>query len=169
MDCDPRKELGKFSEWAVPSVIVMVIIAVLRILFLDVDVVHGTSMCTTLYSGDVLIANRNDTIHRGDIVTAVMPGSDELIVKRVVGMPGEIIYIDEDGIVYVNEDRVDDVYQIQTVDLDFPYHTCVLSDSQYFLMGDNRYDSYDSRYFGPVEADAIKSVALFRICPFTVY
>lgn len=151
--------------------LVCTVTAVLRIFFFDVNVVHGTSMCTTLYEGDILLARKFDTEHinRGDIVTANRSGEDRLLVKRVIGLPNEHITIDDEGWIYADGVPIDDAYQSPTVGLVFQYTDITLGDDEYFLMGDNRYDSWDSRNFGPVHAGDIRDVVMFRFFPPEIY
>ena len=137
------KTFQNLKEWIIPMVVAIAVAIVLRVFVFNVNVVQGTSMLTTLYNGDVLVAQKFslNSIHRGDIVTAYSENRDEFIVKRVVGLPGEAIHLDENGYIYADGKLIDEQYQIPTVGMTYTYSDIQLGEDQYFLVGDNRYNS----------------------------
>lgn len=96
-------------------------------------------------------------------------------IKRVVGLPGEVIdivegdiyingqYLDESA--YLDEKGISALNPVVDSEISFPY---IIPEGYYFLMGDNRLESYDCRYFGPIEEEEITGKALYRIYPFSM-
>ena len=128
--------------------------------------VVGDSMEPTLHSNQFVFA-AGRSFSRGDIVTALLPedakvGACEdtkIIIKRIVGVPGDNVTITNDG-VFINGELYNEPYlsedaKTATFVLGGHYNSVTLSETQYFLIGDNRSNSYDSRYFGPVDRDAL--------------
>ena len=142
--------------------------------------IPSVSMLDTLRIGDRVFVNRFlyhlRDVRRGDIVVFRAPGSGIVLIKRVVGLPGETIFL-RDGAVYVNGRRLDEPY-VRRVDgrpeptepfltgspwaLAQPY---TVPRNDYFMMGDNRTDSGDSREFGPVPRERIIGSAFFIYWP----
>src|SRR2546425_10773281 len=157
----------------VAEVVVLAVILYVGISF-AVQTVHveGLSMFGTLDNNDYLIANKIDyrlhAPHRGDIVILRPPTlSTTDYIKRVVALPGERLLI-RDGVVYINGHRLEEPYlpEAWVVNTEWggPNGT-VIPRNQYFVMGDNRNKSQDSRTFGPITRDRIDGKAWFRIWP----
>jgi len=134
--------------------------------------VEGLSMFATLDDNDYLIANKLDyRLHapqRGDIIILRPPSDNSKdFIKRIIALPGEKIQITE-GVVYINGHKLDEPYlPEQWVALNSwggPNGT-VVPPNQYFVMGDNRNRSQDSRTFGFITRDRIDGRAWFRIWP----
>ena len=159
------------TEWFVSMVFVLLAVLLVRTFLFDVNVVRGTSMNDTLSDGNIMVARKFalDDIERGDIVTAVDVVGDSVIVKRVIGLPGEHVRVDNNGVVYVDGEQLPDEYQKETPGLESEYGDVRLGDDEYYLMGDNRLGSYDSRFFGPVPRENIRDVAVLRVFPFATY
>ncbi len=143
-----------------PYIIILVAVILFRTFIATPVIVNGPSMQETLHTNDILILRRTDKINRYDIVVANHDG--DKLIKRVMGVPGDKIKC-VSGIIYVNNEEVSN-YGYGT---SFDFQQVILSDDEYFLIGDNREDSLDSRYFGPVKKSDISGVADFRIFPFT--
>lgn len=150
------------------------------------DDVSGDSMSPTLISGDIVftqkISNYFHSYKRGDIV--VLDGknmdgytSKEYLIKRIVGLPGETVLI-EDGYVFIKPADSDEFYRLQEDylitgiktymgegGLARGYDEVTLGENEYYVLGDNRPVSNDSRYLGPFTADRIKGVAIIRVFP----
>ncbi len=131
-------------------------------------IVPSGSMMNTINIGDRLIADRViykvTGISRGDIVVFHPPIEDKentYYIKRVIGLPGETIE-GKDGYVYINGEKLEESYTKSLLSSDFgPY---IIPENSYFMMGDNRTDSYDSRYWEQkyVSIDRVIGKALIR-------
>ena len=90
---------------------------------------------------------------RNDIVVLDMPGMDEMLVKRIIGLPGETIEINQEGQVFVNGVMIEEPYLSaeQTVPYRGRSGTWTVPEGSYFVLGDNRNSSSDSRSWGPLE------------------
>lgn len=145
----------------------------LRIFAYDMNTVSGSSMSPTLTDKDVLLTETavlND-LQRYDIVTIDV--NDDIkgkirIIKRVIGLPGEHITIYTNGMVAIDGEFLPDEYQIDCYESDGAIISTdvILSDDEYYVLGDNRYNSADSRLYGPFSIDKIKGKVIFRLFPF---
>ncbi len=160
----------------VAEVVVLAIILYFGISFV-IQAVHveGLSMFATLDNDDYLIANKIDyrlqAPQRGDIVILRPPTNNSTdFIKRVIALPGERLLI-RDGVVYINGHKLDEPYLPDqwTQQTNPPRWSegegMVIPANQYFVMGDNRNRSQDSRFFGPITRDRIDGKAWFRIWP----
>jgi signal peptidase I, bacterial type len=118
----------------------LLVIALLRVFVLSPLLVEGTSMQNTLQSGDLAFVLRAGAEKRGDIVHCTFDGRDGTYVKRIIGLPGETVAA-KGGVVTVDGVPLDEAYVTSPTD-DF---VCTVPQDAYFVMGDNRTDSYDSR------------------------
>lgn len=160
----------------VAEVVVLAVILYFGISF-AVQAVHveGLSMFATLDDNDYLIANKIDyRLHapqRGDIIILRPPTDNSKdFIKRIIALPGERLLI-RGGYVYINGRRLEEPYlpEAWTVDNNWPVNGSdgqVIPPNEYFVMGDNRNRSQDSRVFGPIGRDRIDGKAWFRIWPF---
>jgi signal peptidase I len=158
------------------EVVVLAVILYFGISF-AVQAVHveGLSMYATLDDNDYLIANKIDyRLHapqRGDIIILRPPSDNSKdFIKRVIALPGEKLLI-RDGVVYINGHKLDEPYLPEawtTLNNPPPWSVgdgAVIPANEYFVMGDNRNRSQDSRIFGPIGRDRIDGRAWFRIWP----
>jgi signal peptidase I len=131
---------------------------------------EGISMSPTTKSGEILVEKtRNYSLNRFDIVgihlnseQANSIGGTEGIEKRIIGLPGETVEI-KDFVVYINGKAIDEPFDRNETNLYAKnYHQVTLGDDEYFVLGDNRNSSSDSRIFGTVSREQIKSVAVLR-------
>ena len=159
-----------FFKSFVSYVLILLFVVVLRVFFVDPVRVDGPSMDFTLANGEILILNKvayiRHDIKRFDIV--VVKHDNHLIVKRVIGLPGEVIEYRNNRL-YIDGQMIDDPYPSSETN-DFSIedigHTKIPGDS-YFVMGDNRAVSLDSRSssVGAVKKDLIVGKANFVIYP----
>jgi signal peptidase I len=172
----PRASAGSSLLREVAEVIVLAVILYFGISF-AVQTVHveGLSMFATLDDNDYLIADKVDyRLHapqRGDIIILRPPTDNSKdFIKRVIALPGERLLI-RDGIVSINGKHLVEPYlpEAWTVFNNWPVNGSpdgmVIPPNQYFVMGDNRNRSQDSRTFGPIGRDRIDGRAWFRIWP----
>jgi len=159
--------------WAQALVFALVLLVCVNAFFGRISGVKGDSMYSTLHNGDQVLVQLMGyhTPSRGDIVvvmTSYYP-TDPLI-KRVIGVGGDVINIDADGTVSVNGEKQYEPYIYETVhnlgNIQYPY---TVPDDCIFVMGDNRNHSSDSRFsqIGPIPLDEVIGRAFFRIWPLT--
>ena len=140
-------------------------------------VVNGSSMEDTLSDGDNLIVDkityRFKDPERFDVI--IFPPryeNESLYIKRVIGLPGESIYIDTDGSIYINQKRLTESYGTDIIDNPGRAgQTLLLGEDEYFVMGDNRINSLDSRYevVGNIKRKEITGRAWLRFYPFNKF
>ncbi len=170
-----KKTAGALKELLSMSIYLLVIIAgtlLIRTFVFERSLVVGQSMEPTLYDGENLliekISHKAGLLNRFDII--VFDHGDEFLIKRVYGLPGESIRIDDTGLIYVNDKVIDDKYAYSIMeDQGIAKDSGItLKDDEYFVLGDNRNHSTDSRYreVGPVREDRIRGKVFFRLYPF---
>lgn len=153
----------KVIKEVIPYVVIVVVVVLIRTFIITPVRVDGDSMKNTLKNGDILLLYKLSSINRFDIIVLDEEKDNEKIIKRVIGMPGETVAIKKDKI-YINDKVIDDEYAYgETSD----YNKVTLRDNEYFILGDNRLISKDSRYFGPIKENEIKGKIVFRLFPFT--
>ena len=163
-----KKAYSKALSGTVYVLTVVAAVAVLiATLVLPVLQIEGTSMEPTLANGDIVLLTKTTSFDRGELCG--FSWNNKLLIKRVIGIPGDWIEIDTDGTVYLNGEKQDEPYAQQLAvgecDLEFPYQ---VPQEQYFVLGDMRESSIDSRntLIGCVEKDQIVGKVFFRIWPF---
>ncbi len=150
------------------------IIALLLVKFVGQrTVVHGTSMVPTLENGDNLIADkvtyRFREPERFEII--VFPYEYEektYYIKRIIGLPGETVYIDDDGNIWIDGEILEENYGSEPIEYaGLAAEEIVLGEDEYFCLGDNRGVSKDSRYsdVGNIKRSDIIGRTIFRIWP----
>ena len=136
--------------------------------------VSGSSMEPTLSEGDNLIVDKiSYRIHdpqRFDIVVFPMYDGEEYFIKRIIGMPGETVRIDHQGNIYINGELLEEDYGYETIEpgmVGRAFEGVTLGDDEYFVMGDNRNESEDSRFdiVGNVKREDLMGKAVFRLWP----
>jgi signal peptidase I len=171
-------------EWTIILIIVLLCTVVLRTYVVQSFSIPSLSMYPTLQVGDRIIVNKLSYdihgIHRGDIVVFARPPLEDQeyadLVKRVIGLPGETIS-SKDGHIYINGKRLDEPWLPPGPD---SYTGALPGDAhpqfnlpgpvkipagEYYVMGDNRTDSEDSRFFGPIPKSLIVGRAVAVVWP----
>ena len=147
-----------------PYVIVILIAIIVKVYIVSPIRVNGESMDNTLRDGDYMILNkisyRFEKIKRFEIVVAKY--SDEHIIKRVIGLPGETVEY-KDNELFINGKKIKYSYKAGKTE----NFTKKLKKDEYFLMGDNRENSMDSRVLGPFSKKKIEGKTHFIVLPFS--
>lgn len=151
---------GAISEIIQTAVISLLIFFAVYIFLVQPHRVKGESMIPNYKDGELLLVEKvSYKIYkpsRGDVIVFKAPGQTKVdFIKRIIGLPGETVKLDV-GKIYINGKRLNESYEKQTtagnVDL-------MLGPDQYYVMGDNRGGSSDSRVFGPIDRNTIEGKA----------
>ncbi|MCR4649768.1 MAG: signal peptidase I [Lachnospiraceae bacterium] len=168
---DTLKEVLKTSIYF----LCLLIIALLIVTFVGQrTIVDGTSMENTLSDKDNLIVDKisyrfHDPERFDVVVFPYEKKSRNYFIKRVIGLPGETVYIDEDGNIFINDVLLEEDYGKEKIkDPGIAIEPIVLGEDEFFVMGDNRNDSFDSRFreVGNIKKKDIIGRAWLRIFPF---
>lgn len=151
--------------------IIIILVILLKIFVITPIRVNGTSMNPTLEEGDIMLLNKlsRNSIKRFDIV--VIDHNDDDIIKRVIGLPGDKIEY-KDNKLYVNGKKVKENFtknkdeKLNDYSIESLEHKTVPK-NYYFVVGDNRPNSLDSRMIGFIHKDKIRGKASFIIFPFS--
>lgn len=171
--------MNKVLREVISTLIYLGVVFLLTFLFITFVMqrteVSGNSMVPTLHDHDSLLVEkvsyRFKQADRFDIV--IFPyryGNDEFFIKRVIGLPGETVRIDMQGNIYINEQLLEENYGAEVIaDPGRALDPVTLGDDEYFVMGDNRNHSMDSRdpSVGNIRQKDILGRAFIRIYPFS--
>ena len=163
-----KKAYNKALRGTVYVLTIVAAVAVLiATLILPVLQIEGTSMEPTLSNGDIVLLTKTTRFNRGDLCGFTW--NNKLLIKRVIGTPGDRVEIDTDGTIYLNGEMLEEPYVEQPAfgecDLEFPFQ---VPQEQYFVVGDMRESSIDSRnsLIGCIPKDQIVGKVFFRVWPF---
>ncbi|MBB4826828.1 signal peptidase I [Sporosarcina luteola] len=161
----------------IKTIVVAALIALICRHFLFTPVtVYGKSMEPTFQENNRVVVSKTSEIGRFDIIVFKAPDRDEQYIKRVIGMPGDRVEM-QDDVLYVNGNPYEESY-IKGKDeagvnritgnftLDELTGTTIVPEGYFFVLGDNRLKSKDSRDFGFISADAVVGKVKFRFFPF---
>ena len=150
------------------SLIVVAAIAVLiATLVLPVLQIQGSSMEPTLNDEEIVVLVKTSKLKRGQL--CCFSYQNKLLIKRIIGVPGDTITINQEGYVYVNGQLIDEPYVLERslgeCDITFPFQ---VTENHYFILGDHRSTSIDSRssVVGLVSSEQVVGRIFFRIWPF---
>ena len=155
--------MKKIIKEYLPYLLIILLVIVIKRYVVSPVKVNGTSMMDTLHNGDIMILNSSayyfNDIERFDIV--VVKENREYIIKRIIGLPGETVEYRKNKL-YINNQLVKDNYGT-TETSDFKE---VVGKDSYFVLGDNRNNSMDSRVVGTFKKKDIIGKTSFTIFPF---
>lgn len=151
-------------------IVVAAVAALLATLVLPVLQIAGTSMEPMLTDGDIVLLVKTKELKTGDLCAFYY--SNKILIKRVIGTPGDYIWIEKDGTVYLNGTSLDEPYVLEKAlgecDVEFPYQ---VPENHYFVMGDKRESSIDSRssVIGCVSEDQLVGKIICKIWPLSQF
>lgn len=162
-------------EWLIVIVVAVALAVLIQTYLVKAFRIPSESMATTLMVGDRVLVNKLSydlhDINRGDVVVfsrppglPSKPGDPEDLIKRVIALPGETV-VARDGSIFINDKRLDEPYldkSVRTYNLDNPV---TVPKGQVWVMGDNRTNSEDSRFFGPIDQDTVVGRAFMIMWP----
>lgn len=166
------KKGGGFLEFLVILIVAFgLVFGVVRPFVVEAFFIPSESMVPTLEIGDRVFVNkfiyRFTDPERGDVIVfRSVEGGDEDLIKRVVGVPGDEISV-QDGTLFVNNERLEEPYINDEIQDNSFFGPLTVSEGEVFAMGDNRANSRDSRFFGPVPYENIEGEAFVTFWPLT--
>ena len=162
-----KRRYGRTLKSTIAILIVVAAASVLvATLWMPVLQIYGTSMVPALEDGQIVISLKTDDFEPGDI--AAFYHGNKLLIKRYIAGPSDWVNIDDDGNVFINGKELDEPYIVEKAlgetNIELPYQ---VPDKRYFLMGDNRAVSIDSRNTAVdcIASDQIVGKVVFRIWP----
>ena len=151
----------KFIKELVPYIVIIAVVVLFRTYIATPVRVDGDSMVPTFEDGQILILNKLDREYeRMDVV--VFDYKSDRLIKRVIGLPGETVEI-KDNTLYINGEEVSD-YKDDVKTSDYKLNVTI-PEGYYFVLGDNRGISADSRLIGLVSKEDLKGTICFRLFP----
>ena len=166
------KEISKqLKEILEVAIIAAVIVLPIRMFIFQPFIVSGASMDPTFHTGDYLIVDeisyRFNEPQRGDVVVFEYPNDpSQKFIKRIIGLPGETIEVSEGKVFLIQDSEKIQIQEDSYLDKKVitPYDKkMTLTSTQYFVMGDNRVASYDSRRWGALPRDLIIGKSIIKI------
>lgn len=171
---DFKKELLSYMKIIV--ITVLVVLGCKQFLFAPIKV-QGASMYPTYEDKDIIIVSKTSKIERFDQIVFQSPTEDELYIKRVIGLPGDKVEM-RDDVLYVNgkdykesyvNRQTDDPNQLRITEnftLEELVDEVTVPEGTYFVLGDNRLKSYDSRHYGLISEEAVYGESKLTVYPF---
>lgn len=162
----------KFIKEIYPYIVIILVVLFVKSYIVAPIQVNGDSMKSTLHGGDIMILNKlqykRNGVDRFDIV--VIKSHNTHIIKRIIGLPGESIKV-VDNVLYINNKKYDEPYLDKgTITEDFSLEELFdvekVPKGSYFVLGDNREDSLDSRIIGFIDEKDIEGIAKLTLFPF---
>ena len=152
----------KIIKSLIPYIIIIIVVILVRTFIATPVRVNGSSMYPTLKGNEIMLLNKLGHINRFDIVVLKIDGREDNLIKRIIGLPGETVEI-KDNEIYINDKKIEDKYGYGVT---YNIDKVTLKKDEYFILGDNRKISLDSRVFGTIHKDEIKGTTNFIMYPF---
>ena len=162
-----RRYINVFKSTVYTLVVVAAFAVLVATLWMPVLQIYGSSMTPTIDEGQIVISVKSKNFEQGDLVAFYI--GNKLLVKRIIATPSDYVLVDENGTVFVNGTELYEPYVTEKsfgeCDIEYPYQ---VPDSKYFLMGDHRETSIDSRTsaVGCISEEQIVGKIVFRVWPF---
>lgn len=166
-----KEQIIRGVKEIMPYVIILIVVVLLRTFIITPIIVNGESMIPTLKEKQILILNKYDKkYNRGDVVVVnyFNGEKEERLIKRVIGLPGEKVEYNENKL-YINDKKVEDRFAKDTENFELSYIDIDMKkipEGYYFVIGDNRNNSIDSRIIGLVKKEDIKGTVTQSLIPF---
>lgn len=161
-----RKYINVFKSTVYTLVVVAAFAVLVATLWMPVLQIYGSSMTPTIDEGQIVVSVKGKNFEQGDLVAFYI--GNKLLVKRIIAGPSDYVLVDENGTVFVNGTELYEPYVSEKsfgeCDIEYPYQ---VPDSKYFLMGDHRETSVDSRVsvVGCIPEEQIVGKIVFRVWP----
>lgn len=170
--------IGRFLYEVIKTTAIIIIVAFLiRYFLIQPFVVEGESMEPNFHNNEYLVIQKVsgylNKYNRGDVVVFQYPRNPEVsYIKRIIGLPGEKIKFDQGEVIIFNAQfpkgqQLDEDYTLSTFDETNLVVEKTLASDEYFVLGDNRNNSSDSREWGPLQKKYIQGKVLVRLYPFS--
>ncbi|MES2416260.1 MAG: signal peptidase I [Patescibacteria group bacterium] len=169
-----KKQTFKESFWELVrfALIAIAIVLPVRIFIAQPFIVSGSSMVPTFQNGQYLIVDeisyRFEDPKRGDVIVFRYPNdTKKFFIKRIIGLPGETVDVKKEETIITNKENPNGFVLDQSYVVNHSQDNAhkVLGSDEYFVMGDNRSGSSDSRYWGPVQKKLLVGRAFLRLFP----
>lgn len=164
------KKSGSYHRALRSTIYALLVVAAVAILVatlvMPILQISGSSMTPVIGDGEIAAVLKTDKLERGDIIAFYY--NNKVLVKRVIAFPGERVYIDTNGKVFINGAELEEPYLKEwakgNCDIDMPYQ---VPEGRYFVLGDHRSTSADSRskVIGPVSQEQVLGKVVLRIWP----
>ena len=164
------KTKSELISWIQSVAIAFVVAIVIRQFLFTPVIVSGQSMEPTFENDNKIVISKVHKIDRFDMIVFHAPNSDDDFIKRVIGLPGDVVIMKNDQL-YINgkeyyedylQPKKDEILEGQNLTQDFEV---VVPEGQYFVLGDNRRRSTDSRVIGCIDGSSIVGAVKFRFYP----
>jgi len=170
-----KRAVAAFFDFLQGIVVVLAILVMIYLYLVSPQEINGASMEPNFHNGEYILTNKilykfRDPV-RGDVVIFKSPKNKEIdYIKRIIGLPGDIVKL-ENNALYVNGQKVEEPYLEPGVTIFGGSYLAegqeiVVPPGEYFVAGDNRPHSSDSREFGPIPLEDFIGVAFLRYFPF---
>jgi signal peptidase I len=151
-----------FKEFLIYGIVILIAVisaTLIRVFIIEPFAVPTPSMEPTLRVGDKVLINKITykfkTVSRGDIVAFNSPIDNKDLVKRVIAIERDEITLTSEGEIYINGEKIVENYLPPDSNISYLNQTVIVSDNEVFVMGDNRNNSFDSRFFGTIQEESI--------------